>query len=108
MESEVKHENRDHVRRPAKGRSEFDAEVTDVFDEMLRRSIPQYDVMRPSVFDIACPYAKYQTAIVDLGFSRGDALTPLVNRFGAHNRFRASRSANRCSKPRGSGSGNSR
>ena len=78
-------ENRDHVL--PKGKWEFDAEVTDVFEEMLRRSIPQYDVMRQAVFNIASRYAKDKSAIVDLGCSRGDALAPLVERFGAHNRF---------------------
>ena len=29
---------------------EFDATVTDCFDDMLTRSIPQYDVMRDAVF----------------------------------------------------------
>ena len=83
--SEGSAENRDHVL--PKSKWEFDAEVTDVFDEMLRRSIPQYDVMRQAVFNIACRYAKDKSAIVDLGCSRGDALSPLVDRFGAHNRF---------------------
>lgn len=78
-------ENRDHVL--PKGKWEFDAEVTDVFEEMLRRSIPQYDVMRQAVFNIASRYAKDKSAIVDLGCSRGDALAPLVDRFGAHNRY---------------------
>ena len=85
MESEVKSENRDHVL--PQGKWEFDTEVTDVFEEMLRRSIPQYDVMRKAVFEIASRFAKEKTAIVDLGCSRGDALVPLVNRFGAYNRF---------------------
>lgn len=78
-------ENRDHVLPQDKW--EFNAEVTDVFEEMLRRSIPQYEVMRNAVFDIASRFAREKTAIVDLGCSRGDALSPLVARFGAYNRF---------------------
>jgi len=78
-------EHRDHV-LPT-GKWQFDAEVTDVFEEMLRRSIPQYDVMRKAVFEIAARFAREKTAIIDLGCSRGDALDPLVNRFGAYNRF---------------------
>lgn len=77
--------HRDHVL--PKGKWAFDSEVTDVFEEMLRRSIPQYDVMRQAVFNIACRYAKDKSAIVDLGCSRGDGLAPLVDKFGAHNRF---------------------
>ena len=65
----------------------FDDEVTRVFDDMLRRSIPQYDVMRKAVFDIACLYQQEKTAIVDLGCSRGEALAPLIDKFGAHNQF---------------------
>ena len=69
------------------GKWQFDENVTACFDDMLRRSIPQYDVMRQTVFDIACRYVQPQTAIVDLGCSRGEALAPLVDRFGAANRF---------------------
>jgi len=64
-------------------RWEFDAKVTDAFDDMLRRSIPQYDVMRSVVTDLACAYAKPGSAIVDLGCSRGEALAPIVDRLGA-------------------------
>ncbi len=44
-------EHKDHV--IPEGKWEFDAQVTDVFDEMLRRSIPQYDVMRNAVSERA-------------------------------------------------------
>lgn len=65
----------------------FDDAVTQVFDDMLQRSIPQYEVMRKAVFDLACAYVKPKTAIIDLGCSRGEALAQLVERYGAHNRF---------------------
>jgi tRNA (cmo5U34)-methyltransferase len=74
-------DNRDHVLPD--GKWQFDAEVTDVFEEMLRRSIPQYDVMRKAVFEIATRFAREKTAIVDLGCSRGDALAPLVEQVSA-------------------------
>jgi tRNA (cmo5U34)-methyltransferase len=77
--------HRDHVLPEGKWR--FDAEVTDAFDEMLRRSIPQYEVMRQAVFEIASRFAVRKTAILDLGCSRGEALAPLVSRFGVNNRF---------------------
>ena len=64
---------------------EFDGEVTECFEDMLRRSIPQYDAMRAAVFALACRYQKPKTAIVDLGASRGDALAPLLDKFGAYN-----------------------
>jgi len=69
------------------GRWTFDADVARVFDDMLRRSIPQYDVMRETVTAIGARFVQPATAIVDLGCSRGDALDPFVRRFGAHNTF---------------------
>jgi tRNA (cmo5U34)-methyltransferase len=65
----------------------FDEAVTDAFDDMLRRSIPQYDVMRRSCFELGCQFVKDSTDIVDLGCSRGEALDPFVRRFGAFNRY---------------------
>ena len=32
---------------------EFDSNVADCFEDMLSRSIPQYDVMRKSILDLA-------------------------------------------------------
>ena len=66
---------------------EFDSEVTQVFDNMLERSIPQYSVMRKACFDLACKYRVPKTDIVDLGCSRGGAIAELVDKFGATNRF---------------------
>jgi len=56
----------------------FNQEVTDVFDDMLERSIPQYTLMRESVNNLAKEYIKAGTTIVDLGCSRGTTLFPLV------------------------------
>jgi len=69
------------------GRWAFDDGVTQVFDDMLRRSIPQYDVMRQTVFDVGCRFVKKETDIVDLGCARGEALAPFVDRYGAQNRY---------------------
>jgi tRNA (cmo5U34)-methyltransferase len=66
---------------------EFDDSVTAAFDDMLSRSIPQYDVMRQACFDLAYKYAKQNTIIADLGCSRGEAVAALVDKLGAHNRF---------------------
>jgi tRNA (cmo5U34)-methyltransferase len=65
----------------------FDDEVTRVFGDMLARSIPQYEVMRQTVFEVATMFVKQHTDIVDLGCSRGESLAALVDRFGAANRF---------------------
>lgn len=69
------------------GKWAFDEQVTDCFDDMLERSIPQYNIMRKSCFDFAALYRQSSTDIVDLGCSRGEAMAPLVERFGPNNRF---------------------
>ena len=67
---------------PRKDHWEFDESVADVFDDMLRRSIPQYEVMRAAVNDVARRFAKPGTDIIDLGCSRGETLAPLITEFG--------------------------
>jgi tRNA (cmo5U34)-methyltransferase len=66
---------------------EFDDSVTRVFSDMLSRSIPQYEVMRKAVFDIGIRYAIPDSAIVDLGCSRGDSLAPFVDLLGSRNTY---------------------
>lgn len=73
---------------------EFDGDVAAAFDDMLERSIPQYDVMRRAVTTLAVRVAdRARTAgeiplrFCDLGTSRGGALEPLVSRYGAHGRY---------------------
>jgi tRNA (cmo5U34)-methyltransferase len=68
-------------------RWEFDGDVTEVFDDMLARSIPQYEVMRQACFDLACRHQQEGTDIVDLGCSRGEAIARLTDKYGAHNHF---------------------
>lgn len=72
---------------PAGSRWEFDQSVADVFDDMLRRSIPQYEVMRAAVREIARRFVQPGTAVVDLGCSRGDTLAPLIEEFGSALRY---------------------
>jgi tRNA (cmo5U34)-methyltransferase len=59
------------------GRWEFDQNVTDVFDEMLERSIPDYFGMRRATTELAVYFAQPGSYIVDLGCSRGAALKPI-------------------------------
>jgi tRNA (cmo5U34)-methyltransferase len=54
---------------------------------MLARSIPEYGTMRALVFDLGATLVRPNTAIIDLGCSKGDALAPFVQRFGAANRY---------------------
>jgi tRNA (cmo5U34)-methyltransferase len=63
----------------AEGRWTFDAEVTDAFDDMLARSIPQYDVMRQTVFDVGRNFLFAHSDVIDLGCSRGQALARFVD-----------------------------
>lgn len=71
----------------AKEKWEFDKEVTECFDDMLERSIPQYPVMRQAVTELAMKYVQEKTTILDLGASKGEAVEPLIRKFGAHNHF---------------------
>ena len=62
------------------GKWEFDASVTHCFDDMLQRSIPQLDVMRELVTQLALLHVQPSTAVVDLGCSNGGALQPIITR----------------------------
>lgn len=65
----------------------FDASVTEAFDDMLSRSIPQYEVMRDAVHQIGRRHVVPGGSIVDLGCSRGGALARFVDEFGIANRY---------------------
>jgi tRNA (cmo5U34)-methyltransferase len=69
------------------GRWAFDEAVTHVFADMLKRSIPQYEVMRRTVFDVGTRFVMPDTRIVDLGCARGDALMPFISKYGTANRY---------------------
>ena len=75
----------DHVMPAGPWRST--SQVTDVFDDMLQRSIPQYNAMRLVTFEVANRFVKPGTAIIDMGCSRGEALLPFVSNFGAANDY---------------------
>ena len=76
---------KDHV--IPNGKWQFDDEVTNVFDDMLRRSIPQYVMMRQLVFDIGCEFVQTFSHIIDLGCSRGEAIAPFIHKFGTNNHY---------------------
>lgn len=59
---------------------DFDQSVTDIFDDMLQRSIPQYDIVRNTVTDLALHYYQDSTWLLDLGCSRGGAIAPIIER----------------------------
>jgi len=60
------------------GRWTFDDSVTAVFDDMLQRSIPQYEVMRATVHILARDFIRSGKLVVDLGASSGEGIAPLV------------------------------
>lgn len=72
--------NNYHV--PSKDKWEFDQSVPDIFDDMLARSIPQYEVMRKAVTNIACNYLQPEGHLLDLGCSRGDQIARLISAYG--------------------------
>jgi tRNA (cmo5U34)-methyltransferase len=65
----------------------FDESVTACFEDMLQRSIPQYDIMRQAVFTLGCHFVHPGGLVVDLGCSRGDALWPFVVKYGTFCRY---------------------
>lgn len=67
-------------------RWEFDAEVADAFDDMLARSIPQYEEMRAIVTDIAVRHLIPGSRLLDLGASRGEAMARVDTRLGDEHR----------------------
>ena len=71
MQSSVAHE-------PRGSKWEFDDSVTNVFDDMLERSIPDYKNMRDLVHKLTIKYAKQGTIIMDLGCSTGGAIEQAV------------------------------
>jgi tRNA (cmo5U34)-methyltransferase len=66
---------------------QFDRNVTDVFENMLARSIPQYRTMRSLVFNLGATLVQRGTTIIDIGCSKGDALGPFIQHFGTANRY---------------------
>lgn len=78
-------ENREKVvdATDPKGKWTFDGDVTEAFDDMLERSIPSYQQMRQLCFSLGCRFVRDKTAVIDLGCSRGEAMAPFVDRYGA-------------------------
>lgn len=58
----------------------FDAEVTRVFDNMLDRSIPQYETMREAVTSIADAFLPSPGYVLDLGCSTGETIARIRKR----------------------------
>ena len=61
---------------------EFNKEVAACFDNMLERSIPQYDLMRELTFKIGREYVQQGTNVIDIGCSNGRAIQPFCRQYG--------------------------
>ena len=60
------------------GKWKFDADVADVFDDMLARSIPQYEIMRSLVTSLGLKFITEGSTVIDLGCSRGGAIADII------------------------------
>ena len=76
------------------GKWEFDENVTDCFEDMLTRSIPQYDVMRESCANLAYDVIKNVNGkekgvfnILDIGCSDGLMIEKLMSKFNGEGRY---------------------
>lgn len=63
------------------GKWVFDKEVTDVFQNMLERSIPGYHEMRNLMFEIGRSFVTEYSTITDIGCSNGLSIEPFVKAF---------------------------
>lgn len=66
----------------AKSKWNFDSDVTEVFDDMLERSIPDYNVMRSLVYNVGKHYVRIGKTIIDIGCSNGNAIAPFIAKYG--------------------------
>ena len=84
----------------AKNKWEFDAEVTNCFEDMLERSIPYYALMRKSIIDVASfkidsilsrydkeildknPNGFKPFSVLDIGCSDGLQIESFINKYG--------------------------
>lgn len=73
--------------RPQGPKWAFDESVASCFEDMLKRSIPDYDGMRALCLDVARPFLRRGGFVVDLGCSDGLSLLPFVEEFGADLRY---------------------
>lgn len=78
-------DSRGHI--PSTDKWEFDSSVTECFEDMLEKSIPQYRVMRDLCNYIVRKYRRDSTDIIDIGASRGDGVAELIKEYGAYNRW---------------------
>lgn len=62
-----------------KDKWKFNEEVTDCFDNMLSRSIPQYEIMREVVATISKRFVNLSSIVIDIGCSRGESIARIMD-----------------------------
>lgn len=72
-------------REAAAGSFEFNADVAEVFPDMLRRSIPGYDISIGAIGALAARYVRAGTQCYDLGCSLGAATLAMRRNIAAKN-----------------------
>jgi len=72
------------------GKWEFNEEVSNCFEDMLERSIPQYQVMRDAIFHIGVKILEKSDSknILDIGCSDGLNLERFISKYGACARYK--------------------
>jgi tRNA (cmo5U34)-methyltransferase len=73
----------------SEGKWVFDEEVANCFEDMLQRSIPQYEIMRKLTFELGSFFLKDKKwfSLLDVGCSNGLGLVDYIRRFGAHGQY---------------------
>ena len=67
---------------------EFNSGVANCFEDMLQRSIPQYDIMRNSVIYLSAHFLdKTNFCLLDLGCSDGLGTQDFITKYGAHGKY---------------------
>lgn len=61
------------------GKWAFDSEVTNCFDDMLSRSIPQYEIMRSVIKDVSSRFISNGSVVIDIGCSHGESIAGLLS-----------------------------
>ncbi len=66
---------------------EFDAQVTHCYDDMLKRSVPDYAMMRRAVAAMAKRYLRPNSLVIDLGCSNGALISEMIQEIATPIRY---------------------
>lgn len=65
---------------------EFNEQVTNNFEAILRRSVPNYEVMQSLIVELGCNFLRPDTGILDIGCSKGETVQRFLDK-GLNNNF---------------------